>query len=468
MKNKTILNALFNPRKIAVIGASSKSNKVGSIILQRLKSSNTELFPVHPKETEIQGYKVYNTVESLPDGIDIALITIGAANAVTAAEQCAEKGVKFLVVVAGGFGETGEKGRVLEERLISITKNYNTRILGPNSLGVFFPETGLDTIFVEHGDKALAGGGSIAFISQSGSVGVEALGLTSNTGYEMRAFVGLGNKIDLGEIDFLKHFENDPGTNCLAFYIENIGSGRVFLEAAGKVSRKKPVVILKAGRTEAGSSAVSSHTGKLAGSDKVINGAFRQYGLQRAFDDEELCDASKAFSMLPPAKGNKIAIITAAGGYGVMCADYIEQNDKRAQLKMAKLSPETETVIKEANFAFASSRNPVDITASADDEAYVKTLEAILKDDNVDIAVCVAFFSPPAISVNLINLISEMTQKYPKPVLVFTQYGPFTDSYLKKFHDAGVVGFSSIFRTIRAARFLVERAEISEALGEDK
>ncbi len=462
---KRNLRPFFYPRSIAVIGATNKKEKVGHIIFSRLKSSGARLFPVHPREKEILGVPAYPSVADLTEKIDLAIVTIHAVQTVPVVEQCAKQGIPAVIIVAGGFGETGSEGRSLEKDLVRIHNQYGIEILGPNSLGVFLPETGLDTIFVEHGDKSLSQGGSIAFITQSGSVGTESLGLASNAGYGMRAFVGLGNKIVLNETDFLDYFGRDDTVNCLAFYAESIDDGKVFLEKARKISKDKAIIVLKAGRTDAGQSAVSSHTGKLAGSDRVVNGAFHQYGVQRAFDEEEICDASRALSMLPAARGNRVAIITAAGGYGVMCTDYVEQKYPRSTLKMARLSDATQAKIKEINLPFASWHNPVDITASADDGMYAGTLDALLNDDGVDIVICIVFFSPPAATEKLVDLIAERAAVRQKPVVVFTQYGPYTDRMLKRFYDKGVVGYSSIYRTVRAVRFLVERSQIIRNLG---
>jgi len=458
------LKHLLDPKAIAVIGAGRREGNIGRIIFERLVPSLRKLYPVHPEEPEIMGHRAYPDVASLPEGIDVAVVATGAAAAVSTAEACAVKGIPFLIIVAGGFAETGGRGHQLEKRLQGIPERFNTRILGPNSLGVFVPAERLDTIFVEHGDKALGSGGGVAFITQSGSVGVEALGLASNAGYGMRAFVGLGNKCDLDELDFLDHFGQDPNTTCLAFYLENFTHGRRFLESARRIAPRKPVIVLKAGRTPAGARAVASHTGRLAGMDAVVSGAFRQYGIQRAIDDEELCDASNCLAMLPPAPGPRIAVLTPAGGFGVMCADYVDVDQRGINLTMAQLNPRTVRRIREASFPFAACDNPVDLTASADDGMFGQCLEALLDDDGVDIVICTAFFAPPAISDNLIGEIADRARGSTKPVITVTQYGPFTDLYLRRFHDAGVVGFSSIGRAVRAARFLVERSRILAAL----
>ncbi|MGD9331719.1 MAG: CoA-binding protein [Desulfobacterales bacterium] len=466
MARRHDLKHLLDPKSIAVIGASNRDGSIGRIILERLMPSLRKLYPVHPREPVIMGYEACPDIDALPAGIDIAVIATGAEAAVSAAEACASKGIPFLIIVAGGFGETGEEGIRRERRLLNIAHRSGTRILGPNSLGIFIPHERLDTIFVEHGDKALGRGGGVVFITQSGSVGVEALGLASNTGYGMRAFIGLGNKCDLDELDFLDFFGRDPETKCLAFYLENIAHGRRFLEKARQIAPHKPVLVLKAGRTPAGARAVSSHTGRLAGMDAVVSGAFRQYGIQRVFDDEELCDASKCLAMLPTAAGRRVAVLTPAGGFGVMCADHIEADRRGIPLSMAALKPHTVRRIREATFPFAACENPVDLTASADDGMFGRSLDALLEDDGVDIVICTAFFAPPAISDGLIQEIARRAKHSAKPVVTFTQYGPFTDLYLRRFHDAGVVGFPSIRRTVRAVRFLVERARILAALEE--
>lgn len=458
------LNRLLDPKTIAVIGASNSENKAGGIIFKRLLDSKRQLFPVNPKQSSIQGYKAYQDIDLLPEDIDLAVITTSAAAAVKSVEMCIKKNILNYIIVAGGFGEVGGQGRALEDRLRLLAKTKNINILGPNSLGIFMPDENIDTIFVEHADKSLGRNGKVACIVQSGSVGVEALGYASNTGFGMRAFVGLGNKCDLDEIDFLKYFAEDAKTNCLGFYLENIEKGRQFLDAAKKVSQKRPVVVLKAGRTHTAVSAVSSHTGKLAGSDNVISGALKQFGIQRVYDDEEFCDATKVLSMLRCAPGNRVAVLTAAGGYGVMCTDFIEKQDTRAFLKMADLSEKTRKKIKNATFSFTACENPVDITASADDSMFSNSLDALIEDKGVDIVICIAFFAPPAITDRLKTIIAQKTQESSKPVIVFTKYGPFTDNIIKDLYHEGVAAFPSVGRAVRAARILVERTRIQQRL----
>ncbi len=466
MKNRQSLNQLLNPAKIAVIGASNSKTKVGGIVFRRLMRSGRRLFPVNPKETVIQGHKVFENIASLPLGIDLAVITISARASVEAVRHCIEQEIPNAIIVAGGFSEAGETGQALEKELIRLASEHPINILGPNSLGIFLPDENIDTIFVEHADKALDRNGTIACIVQSGSIGTEALGYASNTGYGMRAFIGLGNKCDLDENDFLDYFSRDQQTNCLGFYLENIENGRQFLKSARQIARQKPVVVLKAGMTHTAVSAVTSHTGKLAGSDNVISGAFRQFGIQRVYDDEEFCDATKILSMIGSAPGNRVAVLTSAGGYGIMCTDFIEKKSKRAPLVMARLSESTKSRIKADTFDFAACDNPVDLTASAGDEMYSKSLDALLDDPGVDMVICIVFFSPPGVSVELIDQVVDRCRTSEKPILVFTKYGPFTDNRIKDFYHAGVAAFPSVGRTVRAARFLVERSAMMARLAD--
>ncbi len=461
------LERLFRPRAVAVIGATSRVARVGRVIFETLLRSERPIYPVHPSETTILGQPVFKSVAELPSDVDLAVIATNAERAVDAAEACGRRKIPFIIPVAGGFSEIGVEGRVLEDKLRQVVSNYGSRILGPNTLGIFAPQERIDTLFVEHGDRALGQGGGVAFVAQSGSVGVEALGIESNIGFGLRAFVGLGNKIDLDEIDFLNYFRDDPRTTCVALYIESLPEGRDFLEAAREVARKKPVVVLKAGRTTSAAAAVASHTGHLAGSDRVVDGVFRQFGIQRVFDEEQLCDAARVLSVagLQP-RGNRVAIVSPAGGYGVMSTDEIEIPDVTVPLVMAKLSTNTEAIIRTVAPPFASVQNPIDLTPSATDDMTIATLEAMLEDEGVDIVLCIALFAPPGISDGLIRKIAGLVSDATKPVIVVSQFGPFTDGHISRLYDHGVVGFPNVSRGVRAVRWIVERAQIHTWLAE--
>jgi len=456
----TNLEHLFSPRAIAVIGATAKAARVGRIVFETLLRSDRSIYPVHPLEDTILGRPAFKRVEDLPPNVDLAVIATNAESAVDIAEACGHCKIPFIVIVAGGFSETGAEGQILEERLRLVVRDHGSRILGPNTLGIFAPRERIDTIFVEHGDRSLSQGGGVAFITQSGSVGVESLGIESNIGFGLRALVCLGNKIDLNEVDFLNYFRDDPHTTCVALYAESLPNGRTFLEAAREVVRKKPVVVLKAGRTPSGATAASSHTGRLAGTDSVANVAFRQFGLQRVFDEEQLCDAARVLSMVQTPKGNRVAILSPAGGYGVMAADEVEMPGTVVPLAMAKLTTETEAKIRAVAPPFASVHNPVDLTANATDDMTLAALTALFEDEGVDIVLCMALFAPSRISDSLIRRIASLAGDNAKPTVVVSQFGPFTDGHISRLYGFGVVGFPSVTRGVRAVRWLVERAQI--------
>ena len=458
------LDRLFRPRAVAVIGATAKPGRVGRIIFENLLRSERPVYPVHPSESKILGKAVYRRIEDLPDGVDLAVIATNAERAVEAAEACGRRKIPFIVPVAGGFGEAGVEGKALEGRLRRVVAVYGSRILGPNTLGIFAPKERIDTIFVEHGDRALGQGGGVAFVSQSGSVGVEALGIESNLGFGLRAFVGLGNKVDLDEVDFLNYFRDDPATTCVALYVESLSNGIAFLEAAREVSARKPLVVLKAGRTASATAAVASHTGRLSGSDRAVDGAFRQFGIQRVYDEEQLCDAARVLSVVPPPAGNRVAIISPAGGYAVMSTDEIESAEHPVRLSMAKLSGRTGAVLKTIAPPFASIHNPVDLTTTATDDMVIGALSAVLADKNVDMVLCVAMFAPPGITDGLIRRIAGLDNDARKPVVVVCQFGPFTDGHIRRFYDMGIIGFPSVARGVRALRWLEERRQIAGRL----
>jgi len=458
------LERLFSPRALAVVGASEAPGRVGRIVFEQLLRSGRPVYPVNPHRSTILGERVYASPAALPDGVDLAVIATTAGPAVEAAEAAAARGIPFVLPVAGGFREAGPAGLALEARLAALARSGRTRVLGPNTLGIFLPHERLDTLFVEHGDRALGVGGGVAVVSQSGSVGTEALGVASNSGFGMRAFVGLGNKCDLDELDMLRHFAADPGTRCLAFYIESLDAARAFLEEARRVSLQKPIVVLKAGRTLSGALAVGSHTGRLAGSDRVVDAAFRQFGVQRAQDDQQLCDLSKALAALPPARGNRVALLGLAGAYGVMGADFVESEVRGVRLEMARLAPATVERIRRVAVPFAACQNPVDLTASATDAMFLETTRALIEDEGVDVVIVSTFFAPPGITEGLIEPLAELVRASPKPVIDFTLYGPQTDAVLRRFHALGVVGYPGVERAVRAARGLWERACVLASL----
>jgi len=454
----------MQPRAIAVVGASPTAGKVGYEVMRALKGATCPVYPVHPRATEILGTTVYPDVTSLPEPVDLAVIATGADAAVDAALRCAEHGIPYVVVLASGFSETDAAGARREETLLEAVRK-GTRILGPNTLGLQVPFSGVDTIFVEHATDSVAGG-SIALVSQSGSVAVEALLAAARTGFGLRAFLGLGNKVDLAEIDFLEYFANDPETRCVALYLEDLSAGRRFLNLASEIAAERPVLAIKAGRTKAGASAASSHTGRLSGSDRVVDGALTQHRIQRVYDDEELCDAAKVLNLCRVPRGNRVAILSPAGGYGVMLADLVETPLRRVRLEIAQLDDRTGARLRTFLPGFASARNPVDLTASVDDDMVIDALNAVAEDPGVDVVVCVHFLAPPGLTGELTSRIAAAIGTLNKPVVVLAGDEDGTGDVLRQFYREGVAAFPSVARVGTALRALeLRRCTLKRAKG---
>ncbi len=457
------LERLLSPSTIAVVGATESAGKPGRRVVENLRRSAAQLYAVHPTRTDVLGVPAYRSVRELPEPPDLVVIAVGAEAAVGAAADAAAIGVPYVVVLAGGFGEAGEAGRVLERRLADIASASGTRILGPNTLGFQMPASGVDTVFVEHAEEGFTPDG-VVLISQSGSVGVEALAEAARFGLGLRCFVGLGNAVDLGTIEFIRHFGADASTSCICVYLEHLGEGRALLEAARAASGRCAVFFLKAGRTSAGAAAVASHTGRLAGTDRVVDGALIQHGVQRVADDEELMDAARAVTYAKPPRGNRVAMVTPAGGYGVMCADYLEGSVGGDVLRLATLNERTEHELRRVCLPFASVRNPVDLTAGADTATFARTVDVLLADPGVDILIILAFFAPAGIDADLVDRIGASVRASDTTALVFCRCGKRTDEYCRAFTAAGLAVYSSLVRTVRSARILVERTAIVERL----
>lgn len=458
------MRTLLYPRSIAVAGATHSPGKPGRLVLENLMGGAARLYAIHPVHRDILGVPACADVASLPELVDLLVVAVGAEQTVPIVRAAVERGVPFVIALAGGFAEAGTEGRALQEELVRCLGNgpeRTTRLLGPNTLGVQVPESGVDTLFVEHAGESLHAG-SITVISQSGSVAVEALGAAALHRFPLRAFIGLGNAVDIQARECIEFFAGDGETGAICLYLEHLGEGRALLQAARRASRRCPVFFLKAGRTAAGAAAAASHTGRLAGSDRVLDGAFRQFGIQRVSDDEALLDAARAVTYASVPRGNRVAIVTPAGGYGVMATDCIESTGGFGAVRLAKLQDSTVSELAAVCLPFAALNNPVDLTAGVDNESFDRAVRILLRDPGVDILLIMAFLAPAGLSEELIGRIGRAAAESDRSVLVFCRSGDRTEEYCRAFTEAGVAAFSSLSRTIEATRMLVQRREIEE------
>ena len=369
MRENHDISFFFNPKSICVIGASDKTGKVGNTVMENLIQSgySGKIYPVNPNIDEILGIKVYKSVLDIPDEVEVAIFVIKALFVPDVAEECGKKGVKGLIVITAGFKEIGGNGVIREERLIEIAKKYNMRILGPNCLG--FIGVNYNGSFAAYSPKK----GNIAMISQSGAMLTGMMDYSMEQAYGFSCNISLGNKADLGVVDFIEYLAKDDQTKVILCYLESIKDGDRFLDIVSKATRKKPIVILKSGVSAAGARAASSHTGALAGSDIAYDLAFEKCGVIRAKTIEELFDYGETFIYQPIPKENSFAIVTNAGGPGIVATDAFEKEN----LKLAQFSEPMLHKLRENLPSEAAIFNPVDIVGDAGPERYDFTLKTI-------------------------------------------------------------------------------------------
>lgn len=374
------LTEFFTPDSVAVIGASTNPQKLGYAVLENLVaggfSKRGTVYPINPKAEAILGLKAYPSVLEVPEPIDLAVIVIPYSQVPDALRTCGEKSIPAVIVISAGFREAGREGLERELELIDIAKEYNLRLIGPNCLGVIDTFTPLNASF----SAGTPPSGPMAFMSQSGALGTAVLDISLAGRLGLSKFVSLGNKADVDEIDLLRAWEDDPNTRVIMIYSEGMSNGQEFINTARQVTSKKPVVAIKSGVTQSGSRAVSSHTGSLAGTEQAYHAAFRQAGVLRAESMETLFDISLALGYQPLLQGDRIAIITNAGGPGILATDALE----RSGLSLAQLEIKTITTLSQHLPDAASAANPVDVLGDARADRYQMALETIIADPNVD------------------------------------------------------------------------------------
>jgi acetate---CoA ligase (ADP-forming) len=389
VKDPRSLDPIFRPRSIAVIGASRTPGTVGYEIIHNLLAEGYSgaIYPINPNATAVHSIPSYKSVHDVPGVIDLAIIAVPKERALVVAEQCGERGVRTLIVITAGFKEVGPAGQERETQLLAIAHKYGMRMVGPNCLGVV--NTAADIRMNATFAPIMPPAGPVSFMSQSGAMGVTILDYAAEYGIGINHFVSIGNKADVSGNDLIEYWAQDDATRVILMYLENFGKPRRFTRVARNVTKLKPVIAVKAGRTAAGARAASSHTGALAGLDSATDALLAQCGVIRVDTVEELFDLAMAFGRLPVPKGNRVAVVTNAGGPGIIITDSCESRG----LKVVELSPETQARLRTNLPEEASVRNPVDMIASATPDSYRLALEAVLADPNIDAAI--AAFVPP-------------------------------------------------------------------------
>ena len=379
------LDHIMKPRSIAVIGASTKAHTIGSDIMKRLQEYGFTgpIYPVNPKGGVIEGLQAYPTVLDVPGDVDLAIVVVNSKFVLQTIDQCHEKGIKGLVIITAGFKETGPEGLKAEQALLEKIRAYGMRCVGPNCLGVVntHPSIRMDGCFA----AALPERGDIGFVSQSGALGGGILNILKDLNLGFAQFISIGNQADINAETAMEYWENEEDVKQILLYMESIQNPANFRRLATRISKKKPILALKAGRSAAGASAASSHTGSLAGADMAADALLRQSGVIREFSLKNLFATAKMFSNCPLPKGDRVAIMTNSGGPGIMATDAVCEYG----MQMAQLSDETKAKLRSFLPAAASVKNPVDMIASAPLEHYRQTLETLLADENVDMIMAI-------------------------------------------------------------------------------
>ncbi len=383
------LDVIFSPKSIAVVGASRHPGKIGYELIHNLiiNEYKGRVYPVNPKADAIHGLPCYPSVIALPEAPELAIITVPAANALPAVEECGKKGIRGLIVITAGFREIGGVGVDRERDLLALVQKYGMTMIGPNCMGVInsHPDVQMDATFAPTPPLR----GHVSLITQSGALGVAILEHAKSLGLGFAKFCSLGNKAQVSLNDLLSAWKDDPETKIVAAYIENFGNPKNFVRIAREVTKKKPIIAVKAGRSEAGGRATASHTGSLGGSDLAAEAVFNQTGVLRANSIEELFDYTMAFSLQPLPRGNRVAVISDAGGPAIMAVDELSAQG----LKLAEFTEATTASLKSWAPPDASMANPIDLTPEGSLEDYRRALEAALADPNVDAVIAV--YVPP-------------------------------------------------------------------------
>ena len=409
-----LLDSILKPRAVAVVGASTRPHTIGSDLLKRLIEFGFKggIYPVNPKGGEIEGLRAYKTVADLPDGVDLAVIVVNASRVLEAVDECHAKGIKGLVVISAGFKETGAEGAKLELELLERVRAHGMRMVGPNCLGVVNtnPEISLDACFAE----SLPVAGDIGFVSQSGALGGGILNILKDLNLGFAQFVSIGNQADVNAETALEYWENDPEVKQILLYIESIPDPVNFRRLASRISKKKPVLALKAGRSAAGASAASSHTGSLAGGDRAADALLKQSGVIRELSLRELFSSAKVFANCPIPKGDRVAIVTNSGGPGIMATDAVCGHG----MQMAQISDETKAKLREFLPTAASVKNPVDMIASAPLDHYRRTVETVLADPEVDMVMVIYLPFLGLKDIDVAQALMEIRAAHPEKPIV--------------------------------------------------
>ncbi len=451
-----VLDGFFYPKNVALIGATDKPNKPGAAILENLTHFNGTIFPVNPKHETLLGRRCYASIKEIPDAIDLAIVALPARLVEQELDAFHAKGVRRTIIISSGFAEASDEGIAMQSRIAEKIKQHGIRVIGPNCLGVYNTDNGLDSFFVSRTRVSRPATGRLSIISQSGAITVILMEALARDGMGIAKAVNYGNRLDMDDADALDYFSEDPLTEAVAMYIESVSDGRKFLKAAKSFATRKPLIVWKAGKHELGAAAVASHTATLAGRYGLYQAAFRQAGAVEVFGFDHMIDAAKAIGLMNyPCVGNKLLIVTNGGGMSVAASDRAQQEG----FVMPRVPEEVREKLEVSFPPFFIKNNPIDLTGSGSNEDYATALREALP--HYDAAVVIVLMGATTVTEEATGLIARACHEAKKPVtccilqgLGYTQEA--TDSLLQ----LGIPVYSSPERAVRALATLRNTTQI--------
>jgi 3-hydroxypropionyl-CoA synthetase (ADP-forming) len=458
--NSKNMEMFFTPQSVALVGASATPGKIGNSVLDSLAKYDYKgkVFPINPKQEEILGIKCYPSISAIPEKVDLVVVCVDLSVTPPILEECAKKGIHSVVIVSGGGKELGGERAAYEAEIKRLSEKYEIRIIGPNCIGMFNAANRLDCAFQGQARMVRAKLGPVALLSQSGTMGISFLETADSFG--LSKMVSYGNRSDVDEADMIWYLADDPQTKVIALYVEGFGDGRKFVNTAKRVmaEKKKPIVIWKSGRSEAGAKQAASHTGSLGGSNAIIMGAFKQAGIISVDSYQELAGVTKALAWQPAAKGNRAALCSNGAGPMIGAIDHFE----RLGLSLAKVTEDTRKKMVE-HFPptyVVGKGNPADVTGGANADDYRFTIQSFMDDPNVDIIMPWFVFQDDPLEETIIDYLAEFSNQRKKPVLVGANGGPYTQKISALIEQKGVPVYDDIRTWAAVASALAQWGKI--------
>jgi len=458
--DSSYMDIFFNAKSIALIGASPEENKVGNSVLKSLSKYDYKgkIFPVNAKGYDhILDLNAYKSLDAIDEPVDLVIVTVDLKFVPDILETCGKKGIHNMVIISGGGKELGGERAEIEQKIKDLSSKLHVRIIGPNCIGMFNGENRLDCAFQGHERMIRPKKGNVAFLSQSGTIGIAFMETSDSFG--MSKMISYGNRSDVDEADMIWYLSEDPKTSVIGLYVEGLGDGRKFMNTAKNVikDKKKPIVVFKNGRSQRGAKQAESHTGSLGGSYSVVKGAFDQAGIISVDSYEELTGSLKALTWQPIPKGNRVALVTNGAGPVIAAIDHFE----RLSLKIAEMSEESKKKFHEHYPSTYVIGNPLDVTGSANADDYKFAIQTFLDDPEVDIIMPWFVFQDDPLEETIVNILADFQKQKKKPILIGALGGPFTQEISKRIEENNVPVYHSVISWVTAAGSLAQWAKIT-------